>query len=176
MTRAGIGIAIGLCLASAVGSAAVAPSPVAALAGQYSRHFQNQLVSGEAFFSDDIVEIVEIDPGHAYVNFDLNFYNGHTCGLYGIAAVDGGALVYREPADKTLPGQERCTLTIRRKGSRLTWDDGGTCQAYCGARGSFGDGDIAWSSKRRISYIARLKSSSEYKQALAEWHTEHAQR
>jgi len=167
-------LALGLGAAHMAGAAA-APSPVAALAGQYSDRFQNALVSGETYFSDDIVEIVPVDSRHAYVDFDLNFYNGHTCGLTGIAAAQDGALVYREPADKALSGHDRCVLTIRRKRGRLIWDDGGTCQAYCGERGTFSGGYMLWSSKMPVPDLARLRRSAEYRRALAEWRTGHAQ-
>lgn len=149
--------------------ATTASSPVTALAGRYSWHFQNALVSGEAYASDDVVEIVPVDATHAYVRFALNFYNGHTCSLAGVATAEGSQLIYREPADRAY--DDRCTLTIHRDGGHLRWDDGGSCKSYCGARGSFLNGDLAWSSRRPIRYLARLKASSEYRDALTEWRT-----
>ncbi len=149
--------------------ATAASSPVAALAGRYSWHFQNALVSGESYPSDDVVEIVPVDATHAYVRFTLNFYNGHSCALAGIAAAEGSKLVYREPADRA--DDDRCTLSIRRDGAELRWDDRGSCKPYCGARGSFVTGDLPWSSRRAIRYLPRLKASSEYRNALIEWRT-----
>ena len=172
--RKAVGLTLGLG-AAGMASAAAAPSPVATFAGQYSHHYQNTLVSGETYFSDDIVEIVPVDSRHAYIEFDLNFYNGHTCGLTGVAAARNGALIYREPADKALPGQDRCILTIRRERSKLVWDDDGTCQAYCGERGTFSGGHMRWSSRTPVPYPARLKRSAEYRRALAEWRTGHVQ-
>ena len=64
MSKAGIGIAIAACVAGAA-VAAVSPSPVAALAGRYSWHFQNALVTGEPYPSDDVAEIVPVDASHA---------------------------------------------------------------------------------------------------------------
>ena len=153
-------------------AATAASSPVAALAGRYSRHFENAFVSGETYASDDVVEIVPIDAAHAYVRFALNFANGHTCRLAGVAATEGRQLVYRELADRAdRAGRDRCALTVRRDGSHLRWDDGGSCEAYCGARGRFLDGDLAWSSRRAIRYLPRLKASSAYRNALTEWRT-----
>ena len=147
---------------------AAAPSPVTELAGRYSSHFKNGFVTGEKYESDDILEIVPVDATHAYFRFDLQFYNGHSCSLQGIAHAVGNTLAYREAP--TGVDEKRCTLTIARKGAKLGWDDGDdTCRAYCGARGSFSEGSLPWSSKRPITYMARLKGSSEYKSALAEW-------
>lgn len=149
--------------------ATAASSPVAAFPGRYSWHFVNALVSGEKYVSDDVVEIVRVDADHAYVRFALNFYNGHTCGLAGVANVEGGKLIYREPADRS--DVDRCTLVIQRTGANLTWHDGGSCKSYCGARGSFLDGNLAWSSRRPIRYLERLKTSRAYRDALTEWRT-----
>ncbi|MGI4733354.1 MAG: hypothetical protein ACRYFW_16660 [Janthinobacterium lividum] len=161
--------------AGAAALAAPAPStPVAALAGRYSHHFTDRLVDGTAYPADDVAEIVPINATHAYVRFALDFANGHSCSLAGIAAASGDALVYVEPADKAVEGVGRCTLAIRRDGDRLAWTDGGSCAAYCGARGTFRTGDLPWASHRPISYLARLRTSREYRDALTEWRTGHA--
>jgi len=147
---------------------AAAPSPVTELAGRYSSHFGNGFVTGEKYESDDVLEIVPVDATHAYIRFDLQFYNGHSCALTGVAHAAGDTLVYREPPPDS--GERRCTLTIARKGAKLGWDDGDdSCRAYCGARGGFNEGSLPWSSKRAITYMARLKGSNEYKSALDEW-------
>lgn len=153
---------------AALGAAAV--DPVSQLAGRYSRSFENGLVDGSKYTSEDIVEIVTVDPRHSYVRLDLQFFNGHICGLQGVARAEGAALVYREPG---VPfGERQCVLRIERKGSQLTWDDGdNSCASYCGARGSMGVGALPWRSKRRISYLARLKGAREYRNALTEWRT-----
>ena len=155
-------------LIALLSAGAAAPSPVNTLAGRYSHHFANGFVTGEKYESDDVLEIVPVDATHAYFRFDLQFYNGHSCALQGIAHAVGNTLAYREAP--TGAGEKRCTLTIARKGARLGWDDGDdSCRAYCGARGSFNEGSLPWSSKRPITYMARLKGSSEYKSALDEW-------
>jgi len=150
--------------------AAAPASPVTALAGRYSKHFQNGMVDGSKYWSDDVVEIVPIDATHAYFRADLQFYNGHSCGVSGVAKAVSGKLVYTEKkAD--YDGAPLCRLTISTKGKALLLDDGdGSCQSYCGARGSLSGFDlIPLSSKRSISYMARLKGSSEYKSAIDAW-------
>ena len=158
---------LGLALLLLAGAAAA--SPVASLAGHYSHHFKNGLVSGETYWSDDVVEIVPVDTRHAYIRLELAFFNGHSCSLSGIAEARGEALIYQGPADDTFDNGAPCRLTIGRRGEALAWDDGGTCMAHCGARGSLRDGTLPWSSRRAITYMKRLTASSDYRDALAEW-------
>ena len=156
--------------AGAAALVAAAPlNPVQALAGRYSHHFKNGTVQGETYWSDDVVEVVSIDPRHAYVRFALDFYNGHSCSLQGVARAEGDALVYHEPPAEQI-GDRQCTFRIARQGDKLVWDDaGGSCKDHCGARGSLSKGAIAWSSKRAITYLPRLKNAQEYRDALAAW-------
>jgi hypothetical protein len=146
---------------------AVPSRPVDALAGRYSERFRNALVTGEEYWSENIVEVVPVDARHAYVRIDLHFFNGHVCGLSGIAKAEGDALVYREPKSGIANGE--CALTIRRKGNLLSWNNEGTCKSYCGARGSFLTDGVAWRSRRPITYLKRLRASEQYRTALAEW-------
>ena len=150
--------------------AAAPASPVTSLAGRYSKHFQNGMVDGSKFWSDDVVEIVPVDPTHAYFRAELAFYNGHSCSIAGIAKTTGNKLLYSEK-QPSYDGGPTCRVTITTKGKSLLLDDGdGSCQAYCGARGSLSGFDsIPLSSKRSISYMARLKGSSQYKDAIDAW-------
>lgn len=150
--------------------AASPSSPVTSFAGRYSKHFQNGMVDGSKYWSDDVVEVVPVDASHAYFRADLQFYNGHSCGISGVAKAVGGKLVYTEKkAD--YDGAPLCRLSISTKGNALLLDDGGgSCRMYCGARGTLSGFDfIPLSSKRPITYMARLKGSSEYKGAIADW-------
>lgn len=184
MGRMGGGIAgalVGTVLGAAAAAAALAaPAPrpasslVTALAGRYSHHFTDGLVDGTFYPADDVAEVVPVDATHAYVRFALNFYNGHTCSLAGVAAARGDALVYTEPADAAIGGEPRCTLTVRRGGGTLAWDDRYSCKSHCGERGSFSDGGLPWASRRAIGYLPRLKASRQYRDALTEWRTGHA--
>ena len=152
-------------------AAPVVYNPVAAMAGRYSQHFRNGTVEGERYWSDDVVEIVPVDTRHAYVRVVTNFFNGHVCSLSGIAQAEGEALVYRDLAPADSIGR-RCVLTFRHAGRNLGFDDGdGGCKAYCGLRGGFNQSTLPWASKRPITYMARLKSSKVYRDALTEWKT-----
>ena len=156
--------ALGCCAATG------ASSPVTALAGRYSSHFRNGLVDGSRYWSDNVVEIVPVSANAAYVRAELQFYNGHMCSISGVASAEGDALVYRTPAPSGTG--KTCMLAVRHKGTSLQLDDGdGSCQEDCGARGSLSDETLPWKSRRPITYLARLKASAQYRDALARWRT-----
>jgi hypothetical protein len=167
MTAIGAGLWALAGLALAAPAWAAPGGPADELAGRYSRHFANGLVSGEKYASDDIAEVVPVGNGAAYVRVSLQFYNGHSCDISGVAEAAGGKLVYHEAAPM-VPGETPCTLSLSHIGDALAIDDGdGSCSAYCGARGSLSGQTLPWTSRRTITYLARLKASTEYKDALA---------
>lgn len=159
-----------LCLPGLIAAGPAAPDPVHALAGRYSTHFRNGIIGGEGYWSDNVAEIVPLDARHAYVNFELQFYNGHSCSLSGVAKTQGGSLVYQAPPEDNHYGLPPCRLAIRRVANVLAWSDGdGTCKAHCGARGSFLTDGLPWASRRPIRYMARLQGSNEFRTALSQW-------
>ena len=139
------------------------------LAGRYSRHFQNGLVSGEKYWSDDVVEIVPIAADAAYFRVSLQFYNGHTCDVSGVATADRDRLIYHEPSAPP-GGATHCVLTLARAGANFEIADKQSCRAHCGARGML-DWRLPFNSKRPITYMARLQASREYQEALEAWRT-----
>lgn len=151
------------------GSAALSGNATAALSGRYGRHFINGDMDGNVGGSDDVVEIVPAGDGAAYVRVELQFYNGHQCSIAGIGAVEGGRIVYDDRA-AFQPGDPPCVLTVSRKGNSLLLDDAdGSCKAYCGARGSLSRATLPFASRRPIRYLARLKASREFTDALQAW-------
>lgn len=148
-------------LAIALGGTAVgAGAGVTAydLAGRYTHSFLNGNVDGDRYRTTDRVSIVAADRRQAYFDIELAFYNGHSCSLSGIATLEGPALVYREAVSRA-QGGGTCELRIWRDGGRLRWTDGetGSCRSYCGARGSFTGGSMAWASRRPIPRAARTR-------------------
>jgi len=126
------------------------------LAGRYTRTFRTGLVSGENYMATDVVTVVATSRTRALVNFDLTFFNGHICSLTGIARLEGRALVYRRPG--RFAGDPPCILRLWRQGARLRWNaDNNSCREDCGARGSFTDGGMRWSSRRPISRAGRAR-------------------
>ena len=145
-----------LALSAAGASLAAVAAPSAYdLAGRYTFSFRNGFVAGDHYRSTDVLEIVARDRTHAAFDIHLNFFNGHECSLGGEATLVGATLVYRETAPQS-PGRPICVLRLWRERGRLRWSDGeNSCQAYCGARGSFMSGDMAWSGRRPMSRAQR---------------------
>jgi hypothetical protein len=136
--------------------------------GVYKHRFQNGLVTGEKYQSEDVVEIVRYDDTRIYVRAELQFFNGHECSISGIARYDGGRFAYDEPPSD--PGAQACHFQIGVDGKAIRFGDAdGVCRAsHCGARGGLDGYTIARDSKRRIRYMDRLKNSNEYRQAVSE--------
>jgi hypothetical protein len=153
-----------LCLGLAVPAAAGEPD-VGALAGVYKFSFHNQLASGEKYDSEDIMEIVPLDSGRAYLRLSLQFANGHTCAFWGVTHAEGGRMVYRSHDPERV-----CELAVRPKEDSLLLEDkDDRCREYyCGMRGVFSLIQFKTASRRDIRYLARLKASREFKEALDE--------
>jgi len=151
---------------AASASLAASSNSIDDIAGVYKHQFQNGLVDGSKYTSEDILEIVKVSPAEAYIRTHLEFYNGHLCAICGVARLEGGALVYR-PRDS---GEGKCALSLRRKGDRLVFDDpGDACKNdFCGARGIFNGQEFPLSGRRPIRYMPRLLASREYTAAIAE--------
>lgn len=149
--------------------------------GVYKHHFKNALIaSGKApmeadtpYESEDIVEIVRYDDTHIYFRAELNFYNGHSCSISGLAAFEKNAFVFHD-SEKAYDGGTPCTLTITQSSEavsftdRLMLDGRSSCRAHCGIRGSLSDVAISKKTRRNIRYMDRLINSSEYRQAIAD--------
>jgi hypothetical protein len=149
--------AAGLCL----GAAAAAPS-ARDLAGRYTYSFRNGDISGASYTTTDRVTIVATGPARAYVDLQLNFFNGHECSIGGMAVLERGRLVYRDPEMRGFDGTP-CELRLWRDGARLRWTDGeGSCRGYCGARGSLSDGEMSWASRRAISRAQQARILAEH--------------
>ena len=167
-------VAIGCC-AMTSGS-----SPVAALAGRYSRVCAipvigiGGVVIGKPDHVEDIVEIVPVSSSAAYIRADFVGADEGYCSISGLAHAEGSALVYHDPS-KPADGDPACTITIERIGKNLRVTDGrnkkdpnyACSNLYCGERTML-QGDLPWSSKRPITYMKRLKASSQYRAAVGE--------
>ena len=151
---------------AASASLAASSNSIDDIAGVYKHQFQNGLVDGSKYTSEDILEIVKVSPAEAYIRAHLEFYNGHLCGVAGVARLEGDALVYR-PHDNI---EGKCTLSLRRKGGRLVFEDPGDACKFdvCGARGAFNGQEFPLASRRPIRYMPRLLASREYAAAMAE--------
>ena len=140
------------------------------VAGVYKHHFKNGLVGGDTYQSEDVFELVNTAPNQAYFRIETQFFNGHSCSLYGLALLEPTALVYHGSKDYE---DKPCELRFTTNAKGIIENDvGGHCRAqFCGARGAFGEGadvtyPFAW--KRPIRYMKRLLASAQYNEAVAE--------
>ena len=142
---------------------------IAQMQGVYKYRFSNSLVSGERYQSEDIIEIVAVDDAHIYVRAELDFANGHSCSIWGVAGYEAGSFVYRE-SEKLLENGPLCTLRIAQRKDKLmlTDVDAGvsSCRMYCGARGSLSGYTIPSAARRKIRYMQKLKASTQYQESL----------
>lgn len=148
--------------------------------GVYKQRFTNAMMTpGKApfeadqyFQSEDIIEVMRHDDQHIYLRAELNFYNGHTCSIYGIARFEKNAFVYRVSA-LSAEKASVCTLTVTptadslRISDRIQPDGVATCRAYCGVRGSLSDLIMPMKVKRPIRYQTRILKSRQYQSAVA---------
>jgi hypothetical protein len=169
---------LAVCVAMLAGAAHAQPAPSDRMAGVYKHRFSNGTVDGGTYQSEDILEIVPRDPRTAYVRLHLEFYNGHSCDIYGIATRVGDRLTYHGPND--IDGHP-CVLSVERndRGIWISEDHNQACRAQtCGARGAYGvhpngEPDFKPSERREIRYLERLLKSSQYAEAVAEYEKSH---
>ena len=162
--------------AMATAPATPAQQAMERIAGVYKHRFTSGLIvpgseETESYQAENIIEIVPHDREHVYVRAHLEFFNGHSCGIYGMARFEDGMFVYRDPEPPTA-GDPPCVLKVGEEKGKLTLTDrpvadgGRTCAAYCGARGSL-DYEIGMDRRRPIRYLERLKASRQYTEAAA---------
>jgi hypothetical protein len=140
------------------------------VAGVYKHRFANSDVSGDKYTSEDIFELVKITPKTAYFRIHGEFYNGHTCDLWGVADLEADALTYHGPANYH---GDPCILKFSvNKDGIIVNDVGGACRdESCGARGGYGMGaqvDYPFTARRTIRYMPLILKSSEYADAVKE--------
>jgi len=139
------------------------------IAGVYKEQFQNALVNGEKYQSEDILEVVPVDSNAAYVRMDLEFSNGHSSRIYGIATYGRNSLVYEN--GKT--GDEHCVVEYVWSNdsvvTRADYEKTPGCSFYHGARGTLEGAKFSVTKRSDIGYMQRLKNSREFKEAMEEY-------
>jgi hypothetical protein len=109
---------------------------------------------------------VPVDDHAAYVRMDLEFFNGHSGRIYGIATYGKNSLMY----DNGKKGDDRCVVeyvwSSDKVVTRADYDKTPGCRAYHGARGSLDRAEFFVKKKQTIRYMERLKNSREFKEAM----------
>jgi hypothetical protein len=145
-----------------------ASAALAAIAGVYKERFENGLIDGATYPSENVLEIVPIGGDAAYFKTRIEAYNGHSCGIFGIVRYrQSGALVF-DDAQEDLTG--KCLMQIKADAGGLTLVDDETfpCRnTHCGARGVLDGQSFKAKHRRTIRYMQRLKDSDDYKRSLA---------
>ena len=160
----------------AITQASETTDPVKQFAGRFSEHFPNSDIDGDRFWSDNVVEIVPVSANAAYFRIHLEFFNGHLCDLSGVAQTSGTGLRYQESVqvyDVHAVGNmknSQCVLQISKQDDHLLLQESdpdlGCKENYCGVRGGFDGVTLPWKSHRSITYMQKLKTSNEYRDAL----------
>ena len=137
------------------------------IAGVYKYAYPNALADGEKFTSEHVLEIVKLSPTEAYIRSHMEFYNGHVCGVWGVAKLEGDALVYRPRHNVT---DAICALSMRKQGARIVLgDSNNACKFdFCGEHGYLDGVGYPLSSRKPIRYMKRLQASRQYDEAVAE--------
>src|SRR5215813_3454451 len=139
------------------------------VAGVYRHQFENAFVSGEKYRSEDILEVVPVDDHAAYVRMDLEFFNGHSGSIYGVATYGKSSLIY----DNGEKGDDRCVLeyvwSSEKVMTRADYDKTPGCRAYHGARGSLDGVEFPVKKKQTIRYMQRLKASPQFIEAMEKY-------
>jgi hypothetical protein len=141
------------------------------IAGVYRFRFKNSFVRPEdgSYESEDVLEVVPLSERAAYMRMTLEFFNGHSGGIYGVATVQGRTLVY----DDGRAGADRCIIQVAWEDkdvvTKADYDVTPGCSSYHGARGSLDGARFPLASKRPIRYLARLKASKEFAEATEKY-------
>jgi hypothetical protein len=139
---------------------------LARVAGVYKAQFQNGNIDGDKYQSEDILEVVPVDDQAAYVRMDLEFFNGHSGRIYGIAIYGKNSVIY-DPGEA---GDERCIVeyiwSAEKVVTKADYEKTPGCIKYHGARGSLDSAEFLVKKKQRIRYMQRLKDSREFKDAM----------
>ena len=170
-----------LLFALPVGAAEVKPQTlIKDMEGVYKHRFKNGIIAtgkapmeaDEPYESEDIVEIVRYDDEHIYVRAELQYYNGHSCSISGIARYEKQGFVFHDP-EPAYTGAPSCKLrvTVTRDKLLLTdrdsTDGESSCQVgYCGARGTLSNLSIDKSTRRPIRYMNLIVKSRQYRKAI----------
>jgi hypothetical protein len=151
-----------------------------AIEGVYTAAHTVSTADGPAA-AEDVVEIVAYDPTHVFLRIVAHFDNGHSCSLYGIAALEDQSFVYRT-RQPVMNNEPTCTLKVAttqdelRITDRLEPNGTSTCLAFCGARGNLSDFATSRKHRRPIQDMTRVTSSVEFAAAVEEFNIQTAAR
>jgi len=99
------------------------------------------------YVGKNILGLLHTPENDLNFSLSLDFFNGHSCSLQGIAKPDKDGWTYLEKNQAEENGAF-CKLTfIMKDNTIVTHADGNLCVEYCGARGSLDKAEFPLSSK-----------------------------
>jgi hypothetical protein len=137
------------------------------IVGVYRHPLKVETVDDGIVPMENILEIVRYGETSAYMRTRLHFTNGHLCGLFGIAEVEGDQLVYRSASERDTSSQ--CILALTIGSGTIVFEDKAECQLHCGFRGGFTSAEFKRSHRRPIAYLDRIRKSRQYQEAVEEY-------
>lgn len=149
-------------------SCTVLPS-IEDLDGLYKYNFPNMRMDGTDYTSENRLLLFQTSPNALYFETHLDWANGHSCDLSGIAELDLESrqfLLYTAPS----LSEKTCAFTIRLEKDKLVFDDqGGACMlSSCGSRGSFDGVEFKYNTRHEIE-PASIKRSPGFRRATQEF-------
>jgi hypothetical protein len=142
---------------------------ISRIEGVYKKRFKNKMADGTEYTSENVLEIVRVSKDTVYFRTRLQFYNGASCGLSGLARYSlKGVLVFKDPESPPMASNGPCLLQFEETAKEVRiLDPGGPCaRLHCGIRGGFDHEAFSLSARRPIRYLERLKKSEQYLEAL----------
>ena len=132
--------------------------------GDYKRRFQSEYIGGGKYAASDHLRIVRHGANAAYFSVSLDFVNGHTCFLDGIAVQRRAELIFRK---LMMDGRECRMRIVVERGRVKLHDEDRRCQQFsCGARGGYSGVDFRLSLRRPLRNAAAFRRSEEFRSAV----------
>lgn len=140
---------------------------VRSLQGAYKESFQNAMMDGTQYTSENRFLLMPVSPVTAYFDLHLEWANGHSCALSGIAdAISPQILTYSTPSilEKT------CTFNINLGPKKFSFSDSnGACRLIsCGARGLLDGVEFEYGMVEKI-VPSKVKKTSDYIRVMNEY-------
>jgi len=143
---------------------------VDSLQGVYKESFQNAMMDGTQYTSENRFLLMSVSPVTAYFDLHLEWANGHNCALSGIADVTSPQIMtYSTPSilEKT------CTFNINLGTQEFSFSDSnGACRLIsCGARGLLDGVEFEYEIVEKI-VPSKVKKTSDFMRVMSEYKSE----
>jgi hypothetical protein len=150
----------------AIGLTAQPRSSIDELEGLYRYTFKNGLMNGQKYESENRLALLKLTATSAYFNTHLEWANGHTCDLSGVADLDpNGNLIFRQPS---IEGRI-CVFSIKpTRDGLVLGDEGGACRLIsCGARGRISGVEFKFQGRGKL-HADEIRKSRDFERAVEE--------